>query len=263
MSFAPCVPVGWDVIPLDQVDSTNAEALRRAEAGRWGPEWVWALRQTSGRGRQGRPWSSDTGNLYCSALLSDGLQFAAMTQLCFVAGLAAHDAAAESLADLPSVSNLALKWPNDLLLDGAKLCGILLESTSVRGRLCVAIGIGINVSHHPANGTALYPTTCLREHGSQANVRGVFERLAEAFASRLDMWKRGAGFGDIRTAWMDRAGGLGKTVTVNMQDGSLTGVFTRLDEDGALVICKDDGTEERVLAGDLFLNRAVEHVPSD
>ena len=94
-------------------------------------------------------------------------------------------------------------------------------------------------------------------------MRGVFERLAEAFTRRLRVWDRGAGFGEIRTAWMDRAGGLGETVKVNMQDESRNGVFSRLDEDGALVLLKDDGVEERVLAGDLFLNRAVEHASGD
>lgn len=240
------------MVELDEIDSTNAEAARRAQDGRLGPTWIWAKSQSSGRGRQGRPWVSEPGNLYCSALLSDGLELRSLTQLGFVAGLAVYDAARRSLA--PAPADLSLKWPNDLLLNGAKLSGILLESTNVPHLgLAVAVGIGVNVAHSPPRSATAYETTHLSAHGKAADLRHTFEHLARAFAEWHEVWDFGAGFVRVRDTWMDRAQGLGKTVTVKMPDQKLTGRFDRLDDDGAMIMRLENGQDRRILVGDLFV----------
>ena len=138
---------GASLIIHDTLGSTNAEALARARAGERGPLWITAARQTAGRGRRGNVWTSEPGNLYASLLLTDAAPAAHLPELCFVVALAVRDAVGTAA---PSLSpKLRLKWPNDLLLDGAKLAGILIEAESVGGKTATVAGIGINCAHHP------------------------------------------------------------------------------------------------------------------
>lgn len=248
------LPAGWDLISLDSIDSTNAEAMRRAEAGARTPSWVWARRQTAGRGRQGKTWVSEPGNLYCSALLEMALAPQALTQLSFVAGLAVHSAAHCCLADVSRPLDLTLKWPNDLLLNGNKISGILLEST-VRpgGSAVVTVGIGLNVGHSPQAETLPYAAGSLATAGASAGLEEALEHLADAFAHWLAVWNEAAGFEAVRDAWMERAHGLGTQVTVNVPDECLVGRFEGLDYDGAMILETDGGAKRRILAGDLFL----------
>src|SRR4029077_5586580 len=135
------------LIACQTLGSTNAEALARARAGAGGPLWITARTQTAGRGRRGRTGVSDPGNLYATLLLTDPAPPERAAQLSFVAALATHDAIAACAPAL--IRRLALKWPNDILLDGAKVAGILIEAEGARP-LLVAVGIGINCRHHPA-----------------------------------------------------------------------------------------------------------------
>ncbi len=243
---------GWRSVTLEDVDSTNADALRRAQNGEKGPLWIRALCQSQGRGRQGREWVSEPGNVYASLLLTEPVEPGRLTQLSFVTALAVHDAVSSCLATVAERPELTVKWPNDVLLGGAKISGILLESSSLAPDCNVlVVGIGINVRHHPQ--TTLYPTTHLRDHCPKADVTAVFEALVEAFKARYEQWRGGKGFAEIREVWLERAHGVGQAVRITLPDRTLDGVFEALGDDGALILRMSDGTQYPIHAGDLFL----------
>lgn len=240
---------GWRHLGLGDVGSTNAEAMRLARAGDAGRLWVTARRQTAGRGRRGRDWISEEGNLYASLLLIDPAPNTAIGNLPLVAALGVYRTLKPFFARTPQA--LSIKWPNDILVDGAKINGILLESEHVgHRRLAIVIGCGINCAHHPA-GTE-YPATDLKECGIDIDPPDLFERLALAFADLLAQWDRGRGFPAIREEWLRAARGIGEMVTVNRSGEPLQGVFEEIDPDGYLCLRMRDGSRQRVSAGDLF-----------
>lgn len=236
------------VVAVDRVDSTNAEALRRAGAGERGPLWITAREQSAGRGRRGRNWASPEGNLHATLLLRDPAPAAAAPQLGFVAGLAVHDAA---VAQAPGLAaRLTLKWPNDLLCGGSKVAGILIEGEG--SPLTVAVGIGVNCRHHPDG--LPYAATDLAAEGADVGAAALLAELAEAMAERLGQWRRGAGFGAIRAAWLQRAQGVGGAVEVRRDgDGvaATAGRFETIDDSGRLVLRTAHGVTT-VAAGDVF-----------
>jgi BirA family biotin operon repressor/biotin-[acetyl-CoA-carboxylase] ligase len=233
-------------IALAVVDSTNAEALRRMRAGEAGPFWVTAATQSAGRGRGGNNWVSPPGNLYATLLLREPCHPRLAPQLAFVAGLAVHDAVA---AGVPSLAPaLRLKWPNDLLLNRAKLAGILIEAENTPV-FAAAIGIGINCQNHPA-GTA-YPATDLMAAGAAIVPDRMFAALDQAMQSRLAQWNQGAGFAAVRADWLSRAIGLGEAIKVRLPERELGGVFQGLDDVGRLVL-KVSGRTEVISAGEVF-----------
>lgn len=235
------------VVHFATIGSTNAEALARAEGE--GPLWIHADRQTQGRGRRGRPWASEPGNLYASLLLVDAGPAERLPELCFVSGLALHDAV-RAVTGLDPL-RIGLKWPNDVLVDGAKLAGILLEGALRRdGRSATAIGFGVNCAHHPA-GTP-YPAIHLAGAGFPVNPPEMLAALDRAMQDRLGEWNRGAGFADTLEAWQRRAPGLGRAVTVRTGEREADGIFESLDRTGALILRRADGSRERIRAGDVF-----------
>jgi BirA family biotin operon repressor/biotin-[acetyl-CoA-carboxylase] ligase len=249
--LAPSLATGAPVIRLDTVDSTNAEALRRARVGERGPLWVVATSQTAGRGRRGRAWASPPGNLYASLLLVDPAPAAVAPQLAFVAGLAVHDACLELAPGLADV--LALKWPNDLLCRGAKVAGILIEGEGAAGVVTV-IGIGINCRHHPD--AVEHPATDFAAQGAPVAAPALFEALQRTMGARLTEWDRGAGFAAIRSAWSARAAGLGQAMRARLPDREASGIFEALDEAGRLILRLPDGRCEVITAGEVFPVRA-------
>lgn len=231
---------------FDTIDSTNAEALRQAGEGERGPLWITAVRQTAGRGRRGRPWASEPGNLHASLLLADPAPIPQASQLSFVAALAVHDAlcaAAPALA-----ARLTLKWPNDVLCGGRKLAGILIEGET-RGGLTAVVGIGIDCVHHPAE--ALYPATDLAAEGVSISAGQVFAALSRTMARRLAEWDRSRGFEATRRAWLARGPAPGAALTVRFDNTETTGLFETIDEHGNLVITGAEGIH-RIAAGDVF-----------
>ena len=140
------------IIDLDEIDSTNTEAMRRVAAGERGLLWITAKVQTAGKGRSGRAWVSQTGNLYASLITTLDVAPVVAHHLSLITGIAVVDAI-RSAAAPATLPGLRLKWPNDVLLDGGKLAGLLMESTSdvVTGRLVVVLGIGINLSVPPVD----------------------------------------------------------------------------------------------------------------
>ena len=166
-------------------------------------------------------------------------------------GIALQSTVVQALSGNPAA--IALKWPNDLLINDAKASGMLLECGGVgsSGRWPLAIGVGLNLVSKPADAT--YATTHLAEHGCKAGADEIFRIFAHEFAAWYDVWDNGSGFARIRQAWCDRAGGLGRPVTVNLGDSTIAGEFAGIAENGALVLREADGSKTEILAGDVFL----------
>jgi len=233
-------------IAFDTLGSTNAEALARARAGERGPLWITAGAQETGRGRRGKEWASPAGNLYASLLLTDPAPQAVAAQLSFVAALALHDAVAECAPQLGPL--LKVKWPNDLLLGGAKIAGILIEAES-GPPFAAVIGMGVNCASHPSD--TPYPATDLAAAGVSLTPDTLLRALAAAMQTRLSQWDRGQGFADIRSAWLKRAAGLGQDIRVRLPERECSGIFAGLDEAGRLLVRGDDGITA-VTAGEVF-----------
>lgn len=243
---------GYRLIVRDEVGSTMEEARRALQQGDPGQLWIVARSQNAGRGRHGRQWTSPPGNLYASLLLVNPCEPALAPQLGFVAGLALHDAAARVTG--LAAPRLALKWPNDLLVDGAKCSGLLLEGESGAGRFAVIAGLGINIASC-AQGTP-YPASFLRAHAPDVTIEATLAALAEAFAERFAIWQRPGGFGPTRQAWLERAAFLGQTITIRPPSGAVTGVFSGLDPAGRLLL-ETPGGIRAFDAGDLFFGAAI------
>ena len=207
-------------IAYETLGSTNAEALARARAGERGPLWISAQSQTAGRGRRGSSWTSPPGNLYATLLMSEPSAPQHAPQLSFVAALALHDAL---VACAPQIGPLLkVKWPNDLLLAGKKLAGILIEGESERV-FSVAIGIGVNCATHPKD--TPFPATDLATGGAVVTPKAVLAALSLAMITRLAQWQRGEGFAGIRADWLKRAAGLGEDIRVRLPEREFSGRF--------------------------------------
>ena len=235
---------------LAVVDSTNAEALRRAQAGERGPLWIMADAQSSGRGRSGRSWSSEAGNLHASLLITLALPQPKAYQLALVAGVAVLDALGTALRPLPP--GLRLKWPNDILIDGGKTGGILIESSTGAAGLSAVIGIGLNVGAAPAG--LGRPATHLAAHGDCPQPRVLLDAIAEAMGAWLAVWDEGRGFAAVREAWLNRAHPIGERMGINTGSEQISGAFLGLDPEGALLLDTEGGIR-RFTYGDVSLAR--------
>ena len=243
---APALPPGWRLCAYDTVGSTNDIAKRLARDGAAAPTLVWARAQTNGRGRRGRVWASPPGNLYCSAILRPRYPPAAAAQLGFVAAVAVGEAL---LPLLPPAAMLAYKWPNDVLLDGRKLAGILLEAETGTSAAVdfIIIGVGVNLASSPPESE--YPATALAEVGRYAP-----DMILAAYVRALHTWYerwRQEGFAPVRAAWRARAAGLGRPIRVRLDAAALHGRFLDIDQDGALLL-EAAGQTRRVAAGEVF-----------
>jgi BirA family transcriptional regulator, biotin operon repressor / biotin---[acetyl-CoA-carboxylase] ligase len=239
---------GARLLALDQIDSTNAEALRLMRQGERGPLWITAERQSAGRGRRGRGWSSLPGNLHATLLLTDPGPGENWPQMSFVAALAVHDAVVELAPAIKPM--LGLKWPNDLLLSQAKFAGILIEGEGSEEAGGVAIGIGINCTAHPERTD--YPATDLAAAGASVSAPALFSVLSAKMLGRLAQWNRGEGFTTVRADWLARAAGLGEQIHVRLADRDLRGRFEALDDTGCLVLILPEGDKVVVSAGDVM-----------
>ncbi|MDQ0507028.1 biotin--[acetyl-CoA-carboxylase] ligase [Xanthobacter agilis] len=239
------------IIRFTEIGSTNAEGLARLARGEIMPVWLVADIQTAGRGRRGRPWTSELGNLFATLVLPNPAPLANLAQLCFVAGLALRDAVLAAAPQLVS-ETLKLKWPNDLLLNGGKLAGILVEGgTDANGRPAAVIGFGANCLHHPED--LPYKATSLEEAGAPTAPDRLLEALDLAMAVRLNQWHAGAGFAGIRSDWMRHALGMGDQVSVKIGEREVVGRFENIDARGAMMLRRRDGIAEIITAGDVSL----------
>lgn len=234
---------------LSDTSSTNTECLARARAGDGGLLWVTAERQTGGRGRRGRPWVSERGNLYASLLLIDPAPMERLASLPLAIAVAVHQAVRSVLP--PGAEPLEVKWPNDILIGRKKTCGILVEGERLTdGRHAVVIGIGINVSVMPDN--PIYPVTCLRDQGSAASPEELFAHLFASMAEVLDIWNEGQGIAEVTARWRAVACGIGEKITVNLPDRSISGYFAGIDDNGLLMLDTGTGRMMPIAAGDVF-----------
>lgn len=239
--------VAWRLEVFDSLDSTNEEVRRRAETGAEEGLAVLAKQQTAGRGRRGRVWESPPGNLFLSLLLRPKSSPAEAATLSFLTAVALLEAL--DLAAVPA--QLSCKWPNDVLVNGAKVAGILLESrTAPDGALgWVTVGIGVNLAWHPAE--TPYPVTSLAAHGIHVTPQDFAAWLLARYGYWYGRWQA-EGFAPIRAAWLARAQGLGQPVIVRLPDAELRGRFVALDDSGALLLELPDGRRQTVTAGDVF-----------
>lgn len=238
------------ILRLGSIDSTNAEAMRRARDGMALPAWIIADEQTAGRGRSGRSWSSVMGNLYASHACRLTAPPQATAQLSLVAGVAVIDAIRDAVAPI-HLPALRLKWPNDVLLGEAKLCGVLVEATSVGADRIAVIGIGVNVAGAPAGlGRAV---THLCAHAPLVTRDVLLERLVASLAAWLDTWSDGAGFGRVREAWLERGLEIGTALVVNTGAGQRHGTFAGLADSGALRLATPDGPTIEIEFGDVAI----------
>ncbi len=245
---APTLPAGFRLHHFETLGSTNDEAKALARAGAPEGTLVWAGEQTAGRGRRGRTWLSPRGNLYLSLVLRPAGAPAGAAQLGFVAALGLGDALA--LLTGPAME-LRYKWPNDLLVNGRKLAGILLESENAASDRVdfVVAGIGVNIIAAPED--VEFPATSLAAEGVIGITPAV---LLGGFVRHFDIWARRwreAGFAPVRAAWLARASGLGERVRVRLERSTLFGRFLDLDADGALVLEGEEG-RRRIAAGEVF-----------
>nr|WP_314259876.1 biotin--[acetyl-CoA-carboxylase] ligase [uncultured Devosia sp.] len=252
---------GYRLRGHDTIGSTNTEALAAAAAGDAGGIWFAALQQTEGRGRRGRQWINPHGNLAATLLILPDADPASSATLGFVAGVALNRALSEILpggmvkigidgADAMGGGRVALKWPNDVLADGAKLAGILLEASKLSsGRQAVAIGIGVNVVAAPEG--LPYPATSLVALGAPCSAESVFEALSDAWVDAFRLWNDGRGVGDVLKHWRASAAGIGAPVAVNQDGDVLRGIFETIDDDGRLIVRTDDTRRIAITAGDV------------
>ncbi|HEX9556946.1 MAG TPA: biotin--[acetyl-CoA-carboxylase] ligase [Reyranella sp.] len=244
MRSAPVLPDGWTLVALASVGSTNDEAARLADAGAPEGTVVWSREQTGGRGRRGRHWASPVGNLYSSTILRPDCAAPRAAELGFVAALAVADI-------VPADRQVRLKWPNDVLVDGGKIAGILLESAVGRAGQVdhVVAGIGLNVGFAPQLPEMRYPGAALG-----GSVEAALEGLTAALAARLAQWRRD-GFETVRAAWLAQAGPIGAEVDVRLGDELVRGRFAGLDRQGALLLDTAAGPR-KIVSGEL-LGRAA------
>jgi BirA family biotin operon repressor/biotin-[acetyl-CoA-carboxylase] ligase len=191
---------------------------------------------------------SAPGNLYATLLLVDPAPPDRVAELSFVAALAASDAILAAARQVEI--RMSLKWPNDILCDGAKLAGILIEGEGGSPH-AVAIGIGVNCASHPAD--TAYPATDLRAAGACVPPEALFGALSAAMLVRLRQWNGGRAFASVRADWLGRAAGIGHELDVHTSEGTGRGIFETLDDRGGLVLRLADGSRKTVIAGDVFL----------
>jgi BirA family biotin operon repressor/biotin-[acetyl-CoA-carboxylase] ligase len=244
------------ILLLDQTDSTNADARRRADAGETGPLWIVARRQTEGRGRRGRSWESQDGNLFSTLLQLTRKPPAEAAQVTFVAALAIAD-----LLDAWAPASLVtIKWPNDVMLAGRKASGVLVESGAHEaGGLWLAVGIGVNLASAP-EGTER-PATALAHHlrgdvTAPPTVEVAASKLAEAFDVWMTRWET-LGFEPILDAWRARTAGLEGPAVARLGRETVEGRAEGVAPDGALKLRLADGSLRLISAGDVFFGEAA------
>lgn len=250
----PILPTAYRLVTLETIDSTNAEAKRLAAKGEdEAPDGtlVWAKEQTDGRGRRGRKWDSPPGNLYCSLVLRPEVRLEKAAELSFVAALAVCDA----LGSIGEPGHQVLcKWPNDVLLNGGKVAGILLETETSGGDTpeWLVLGVGINIAIFPGD-TEVRATSFRAENWGATEVD-----CLEAFCRHFVLWAGkwlDEGFRPVRKTWLQRCTGKGEEIEVRLENETLTGIFEDMDENGALLLKTKDG-ERRITAGDVFFPTA-------
>jgi BirA family biotin operon repressor/biotin-[acetyl-CoA-carboxylase] ligase len=241
------LPDGYELKIFSSVGSTNQEAKRLAEQGAPDGTVILAEEQTEGHGRLERDWISPAGNLYVSVVLRNDGPPANIAQLSIVAAVAMGEAIAECL---PAQAQLSYKWPNDILINKKKVCGLLLESGSGSGANWVVIGSGVNLIGHPSE--VLYPAIDLKMVGADFTLEALLSNYLKHLQAWRGRWEQ-EGVAPVRTAWMARMSGLGDQVSIQLPNKApLFGRFKELSPEGVLVLETEDGKTTEISSGDLF-----------
>ena len=228
---------GFEIMQFAEVGSTNDVAAEYAADVAGKRLVITAKRQTAGRGRRGRKWQSQEGNLFFSILIEFPLKELGMLIMAATLGLV------ETIRFFAPESNVRIKWPNDVLLNNAKVSGMLLEKAT--GEYMI-IGIGVNTAQSPKSAEMLYPTTSLREAGIEVNAEDFLRQYLPAFAKNI---KRDAT--ELRLDWLQNAKGIGEKITVRQNDEVQKGIFEGIDENADLILRIGD-KKQKILAGDVF-----------
>lgn len=246
-------PTDYRHITLGTVTSTSDICFEKAREGAASGLWVLAESQTGGRARRGRAWVSEPGNFYASLLLiDDGKPDLSVLPLAIAVAIAR---AIDHILP-PNAPRTQVKWPNDILIGGQKICGMLLEVQMLGSglRACV-LGCGVNMAHHPNE--ALYPTCATSTYGSDAMPNQLLPYVIAEVADILDIWDNGQHISAIRKLWLEKAAGVGQLIEVRLPNRNYSGHFLGLAPNGNLILKRDDGSELHIAAGDVFLSRAA------
>lgn len=252
---------GYRLHGFDTVGSTSTEAVKAAQAGDVGDVWFAALKQTEGRGRRGRQWETPHGNLAASLLVVPECDPAVTATLGFVAGVALNRTLASLVpgatvkfgidgADGQGGGRIALKWPNDVLADGAKLAGILLEAQKrPDGRMAIVIGMGVNVVAAPEG--LPYPAASIAGLGWQVTAQQILAALSDEWVDAVELWDNGRNVTGILSLWRQSAAGIGAPVAVSRDGEVVRGVFETIDDAGRLIVRANDNSRVAITAGDV------------
>ena len=265
MTFAlgpKATSAGYRLAAFDRIGSTNAEAMSRARDGERGPIWFVTTEQTAGRGRRQRAWIAPRGNLASSVLEVMDVSPAVAATMGFAFGLA-HETALQRVSIEANLRRAGsdqlkylLKWPNDILVQGQKLCGLLVEAEAMTdGGLAVVAGIGTNVIAAP-EGTPT-PATSLATLGVNVSAEELFAALSEAWVEFRGIWDNGRGFAEIRKLWLERAFGLGERVAIQTGTATVEGTFDTIDETGCLIVRTAEGKRAAIAAGEVYFGAAA------
>ncbi len=244
-------PSGYDRVVFDTIDSTNAEAKRRLTSVA-GPVWILAHAQTAGIGRRGRVWSTEAGNFAATLLQPLTMPLGQAALQSFTAALALRDA---FIAIGGAADDFSLKWPNDVLLKGGKVAGILLETAGI-GPSHLCIGIGVNLAHAPnardLEATAVPPKSLAGDAGLKVDAETFLTALAAAYDARTQQFQQG-GFAAIRRDWLAHAVKLGEVIMARTVTEEIKGRFETVDATGALVLHTPKGPRQ-ITAAEIFFD---------
>lgn len=236
---------GYALVSLETAGSTNVEAMAHLKSGGSTPAWFVTDHQVAGRGRRSRAWVSIKGNLAATVAEAIDVAPAQAATLGFAAGAAL--AAALQKFGVPA----KVKWPNDVLLGGAKLSGILLEAEALAdGRLAIVVGIGVNVVAAPQG--LPYAAASLQEAGYAVSAEEVFGALTDCWSEMRLLWDNGQGMPALRQRWLTHAAGIGGHVTIQMGGRTVRGIFETIDDTGHMIVTTDDGRRVPIASGDVF-----------
>lgn len=242
----------FNIVRVVETESTNTEAKILGYSGATTGTVVVAERQTAGRGRQGRNWLSGEGNLLFSILLKPDCSPSEAAELGFVIAVSMRRAILELE---PQIGKISFKWPNDILLNGKKVCGILLESDLKANRVeNMVAGIGVNVGSYPEGGVDYEATSLNNESGKNMDLKKFLQQFLDFFAADYEAWKKD-GFGTYHKLWNTNAEGLGKTISVKTEGGEISGVFRGILDSGSLVLELEKGDLKYINTGDVYFNR--------
>ena len=245
----------YNLLIFDQIDSTNSEAIRLAKAGITGNFVIWSDKQTDGRGQRSRKWESLEGNLHMSILLecAEDLEFRRLPQLSFLAANALYETILFFTLKQKLKLDIALKWPNDVLINHKKVAGILLESVSFAGRRYAVAGIGVNIISYPKN-LSRSVTSLAEERIYSGSSDEFLNILMIKFDKLYKKWLRSGDFTKVREDWLGRAYNLYKVITVDNGLQRMSGIFKTIDMDGSIMLELASGEVCNLSSGEIIAN---------